>query len=238
MKKVQVFADKTELGEAAAKQSVKILKDAVARNGYAVWVLAGGSTPLPGYQAVVDKYADALDWTKVTLVMGDERIGPNDGPDNNWHAIDKIIGKIHATKVFPNADQSAEDAAEEYEVQLSVLPKGDAGVPRLDLVWLGIGPDGHTLSLFPNHASLLPSGGLVTAVHDSPKPPADRITLNLRAMQGAEHVMVLATGKDKQKIIAQAVKGNNLPIALVARIVETHEGSVTWLVDKSAAPAD
>ncbi len=170
--------------------------------------------------------------------MGDERIGPNDGPDNNWHAINQILHTLHANTLFPNSDQSAEDAAAEYEIQISTLPKGDTGGPRFDLVWLGIGTDGHTLSLFPAHDSLLPSGGLITVVHDSPKPPADRISLTLRALRGASNVMILVTGADKQSVVSEAVRGGHSPIALVASIVKTHEGRVSWLVDHAAAPTD
>ena len=101
-----------------------------------------------------------------------------------------------------------------------------------------MGADGHTLSLFPSHASLLPSGGLVVAVHDSPKPPADRISLTLRALQGATHVIIMATGTDKKSAVQAAVTTANSPVGLAANIVSTHDGKVSWFVDKEAAPTD
>lgn len=236
MNEVQVFNDGAKLAEAAAKQTYDALKTTIREYGSAVWVLAGGSTPLLAYKIIAEQYTDALGWSLVTLVMGDERIGPSDGPNNNWHQIDQILGHLPAKKIIPNSDQPAEDAAAEYESQIAKLPRGKNGVPRLDVVWLGMGADGHTLSLFPSHNSILPSGGLVVAVHDSPKPPADRISLTLRAMQGAVNVIVMATGADKKPAVTQAQNGGHTPIALVANIVTTHRGKVSWLVDVLANP--
>ena len=233
MSNIQVFENKTELAEATAERSVHILRDAIDKNGEATWVLAGGSTPLLAYKIIASNYVDTIDWSKVTVIMGDERIGPLDGTDNSWYAIDKIIGKLPTNKLQPLSDQSAEDAATNYNEQLSKLPKADNNLPRFDLVWLGVGEDGHTLSLFPRHESLLPSADLVIPVHNSPKPPSDRISLSLRALQGTQHALILAAGADKKEAIAAAQKNINLPIALAASIIETHEGDVRWLVDKA-----
>lgn len=234
MSNIQVFSDKTELAEAAAKQSIAILRQAIGDYGDITWVLAGGSTPLLAYKIIASNYADAIDWSKVTVIMGDERIGPLDGPDNNWHTINEIIGSLPTVKLQPNSDSSAEDAAEDYNQKISDLPKADNNLPRLDLVWLGVGDDGHTLSLFPRHESLLPSADLVIPVHNSPKPPSNRISLSLRALQGTQHALILAAGADKKDAVANAQKNINLPVALAASIVETHEGKVEWLVDKAA----
>lgn len=238
MNDVQVFDDSTRLAEMVAKQTCDALKDAIREYGSAVWVIAGGSTPLAAYKVVAEQYTDALGWSLVTMIMGDERIGPSDGPDNNWHQIDRILGSLPAKKIIPNSNQSAEDAASEYESQITKLPHSEKGVPRLDVVWLGMGADGHTLSLFPSHSSILPNAKLVIPVHDSPKPPADRISLTLRAMQGSVTAMIMATGADKKPAIKQALDGGHTPIALVANIVKTHRGKVSWFVDKDANPTD
>lgn len=233
MSTVQVFNDKTELAESAAKQSTNILRSAIDTYGAATWVLAGGSTPLLAYKIIASNYPDAVDWSKVTVIIGDERIGALDSPDNNWHTIDEIIGKLPTDKLRPLSDLTAEDAAANYNQKLSALPKADNNLPRLDLVWLGVGEDGHTLSLFPRHESLLPSADLVIPVHNSPKPPSDRISLSLRALQGTQHALILAAGADKKEAVAAAQKNINLPIALACSIIETHEGKDEWLVDKA-----
>ena len=238
MKEVQVFDDSTRLAETVSKQTCDALKTAIREYGSATWVLAGGSTPQLAYKVIAEQYTDALGWSLVTMIIGDERIGPVDGPDNNWHQIDQIIGHLPAKKIVPKSDQPAEDAATEYESQIAKLSRGENGVPRLDVVWLGMGADGHTLSLFPSHHSISPSLQLVTPVHDSPKPPSDRISLTLRAMQGAATAMIMVTGADKKTAVAQALKGGHAPIALVANIINTHRGKVSWFVDKEANPTD
>ena len=238
MYKTQVFEDKSELAEAAAKQTIDILRRAIDDHGQATWVLAGGSTPLLAYKIIASNYADAIDWSKVTVVMGDERLGPLDGPDNNWYAIDQIIGKLPTVKLRPQSDIPAEDAAADYSQKLLPLPQADNGLPQFDLVWLGVGEDGHTLSLFPQHSGILPSANLVVPIHESPKPPRDRISLSLRALQGAKHALVLADGADKKAAVSSALQTHSLPIALACSIIATHDGKIEWLLDKEAAPTD
>lgn len=238
MEEIQVHKDSDALAEAVAKHTYDTLKTAIREYGSAVWVLAGGSTPLSAYKIIAERYADALGWSLVTIVMGDERIGLADGPDNNWHHIEKILGHLPAKKIIPHSNQPVVDAAKEYELEITNLPRGKNGVPRLDVVWLGIGTDGHTLSLFPSHNSISPSTQLVIPVYNAPKPPSERISLTLRAMQGAATVMIIATGVDKKLAVTQALNGGHTPIALVADIVKTHQGKVMWFVDTNANPTD
>jgi 6-phosphogluconolactonase len=235
MSDIQVFKDKTLLAEAAAKRIVEILGDAVDEYSRATWVLAGGSTPLLAYKIIASNYTDAIDWASVTIVIGDERIGSLDSEDNNWQAIDKILGGLPLIKIRPMSDLTAEEAAEDYSNQLANLPTADNGLPRFDLLMLGVGEDGHTLSLFPQHASLLPTSDIVIPVHDSPKPPSDRISLSLRAVQGVQTALVLASGTDKKEAVEKGQKGAGSPIGLVASIIETHEGKVVWFIDHDAA---
>jgi 6-phosphogluconolactonase len=238
MSTMQIFDDTAQLAEAAASQTIDILRTTIEQKGRAVWVLAGGSTPLAAYKIIAGEYYDKLDWTKVTIIIGDERIGPLAGPDNNWHAIEQILANLPTVKLRPQSDQSAEAAAQDYNQQLETVPTIFNGLPCLDLVWLGVGNDGHTLSLFPGHTSLLPAKDLVIPVHDSPKPPADRISLSLRALTGAQSAMIIASGADKQSAVKAAQHTSPLPIALAASIISTHGGKVTWLVDHEAAPTD
>lgn len=239
VKNVKIVSDAVAMADQAAKLTIEVLHNAIGNYGSAVWVLAGGSTPLRAYEQIALKYGDKLDWSKVTVLIGDERIGPLDGPDNNWHKIEQLIGHLPFKKIRPISDKSTEDVVMDYENQIATLPKADNGLPRFDLVWLGIGADGHTLSIFPKHSSLLPgTGGLVCAIYDSPKPPRERVSLTLRAMQGARNLLILAAGEDKKTAVSEALRGGHSPIALVASIVETHEGNTSWIIDKTAAPTD
>lgn len=236
MKNILVFETKEQLAEAAAQATIDLLRAAIDAYGSATWVLAGGSTPLASYKSIVEKHSQSLDWQKVTFALGDERIGEHTSPDNNWAAIDAVLAPLPAQRLRPNVDQTAENAAKEYEQQLTSLAKNDIGLPRFDVMWLGLGDDGHTLSLFPHHESLSPTAQLVIPVHDSPKPPRDRISMTLRALLGAENVMILASGAEKRDAIKSAIAADNSPIALAASIAQTHDGVVSWYVDASAAP--
>lgn len=240
MDSFRVFDNKDELAAAVAEQTIALLESAIAKYGTAVWVLAGGSTPMTAYKIIADEYRDEIDWSKVSIIIGDERIGDLNGPDNNWHAIDTILLQhISANTFRPQTNQTAEQAARHYNAIIGQLPKTTEGLPRLDVVWLGVGQDGHTLSLFPRHASILPTSNLVIPVHDSPKPPDNRISLALRALRGARTVLVIASGSDKRQAIGDARQAtSHLPIALATQVVITHKGHVRWLIDKSAAPTD
>lgn len=235
MSTLQKYAHRDALAKAAAESAIEILGKTIEESGSAIWVLAGGSTPLAAYQIIAASHANDIDWSKVTFILGDERIGPLDGEFNNWKSIDAILANIPARKFRPDTDQTAEEAAFEYERVFALLPKLGNGLPRLDLVWLGIGSDGHTLSLFPGHMSMGPSSALVIPVHESPKPPSDRISLSLRALQGARNATILASGSDKRDAIHGAQVGNNSPIAIAVSIIETHDGAVTWMLDSDAA---
>jgi len=233
MSTVETFPDIDTLAQQAALSTVTILGRAIDKYGQASWVLAGGSTPLAAYKVIARDHRSTLDWSKVTLLLGDERISESEGPDNNWHTVDSILAPLAALRLRPHAD-SAEAAAADYETALLSLPKNASNLPRLDLVWLGVGEDGHTLSLFPKHDSLHPTTKLVIPVYNSPKPPSDRISLSLRSLQGAKHAIILASGKSKQAAVKDALDGKHSPIALAASIIETYGGTVTWLLDSAA----
>ena len=226
---VHHFNSAEDVAEAAAIMTITALTGAITTHGHATWVVAGGSTPLLAYDHIAAHFLDRVDWSRVTIIMGDERIGPLDGPDNNWHTITpRLFDHIpQATFLRPQSDMSAETAAAGYEKTLTELPQ-TTGVPRFDIVWLGMGEDGHTLSLFPGHTDFEPSDTrLVVPIHHSPKPPADRISLTLHALTGAVKTCILATGQAKATaFVAAQEPSSTLPITEAARL--TH---ATWLTN-------
>jgi 6-phosphogluconolactonase len=231
--------DIQHIGELAASMTAEALDKAIKQYGCAVWVMAGGTAPMIAYKVLAEKYRSQLDWSKVVVLLGDERCVPLDDSDSNWHqiapAIIDLVPIAPLNKLRPKSNLLAEVAAADYLEILTKLPKTEAGSPRLDIVWLGVGEDGHTLSLFPNHPSLKQSEQLVIVVHDSPKLPPDRITLNFSALQGAQSCIIIATGVGKAKIISKVRCGDaNLPIMQAIRTIEAANGNVTWLVDQSA----
>lgn len=229
---VEVFPDQHTLAQAAVRHAITTLSQAISKYGNATWVLAGGSTPKLAYELLASSHLDTIDWSRVTFVMGDERIAPLDSPDSNWHVAEQAFLQHipHATFLRPRSDTSAESGAGEYKKTLSLLPKIN-GFPRFDLVWLGMGEDGHTLSLFPNHPDFQPTPQLVIPVHHSPKPPVNRLTLTLAALRGAQTTIILAAGDNKAAAVKQAMKSDDIsPIAQAAHL--TH---ATWFVDQAAA---
>lgn len=240
--KTVVKSDSQAVAESAAKATVDILSSAINTHGTAVWLLTGGTLPPAIYQILVREYRDSLDWSKVIFGIDDERCVPFDSPDSSWLAAEReLFGPLGSAvpadhKLRPTTDQDAETAATAYEQTLAALPKNADGVPRFDLAWIGLGDDGHTLSLFPNHPSSAPTDKLVIPVHDSPKPPADRISLTVKAMQGSAECFVIGAGAGKAPVIARAQNGDtSLPVQQVTQAISDAGGQVTWFLDTEAA---
>lgn len=229
-----------QLASAAAEHLIQELSNAIRTRGAATWVLAGGTSPNAAYKILAKEYLNSIDWSRVSVIIGDERSAPPDNPESNWKvAEDLFLSKLDIPErqlLRPSFINSVEKAAEQYQAALEQLPRNEDGLPRLDVVWLGMGEDGHTLSLFPGHLSSQPTESLVIAVHDSPKPPPDRISLTFKALRGTVHGFILVAGSGKAEIVAQARRADsNLPIARAAREIEMAGGRVTWLLDKAAS---
>ena len=231
-----------DLARTAARFAARVLDAAVAEHGDATWVLAGGGTPLAAYRLLAERFLDAVPWERVRFAMGDERMVPYDHPDSNWgQASAALLSRIPTgpgALLAPRTDLPPEDAAADYDRRLRALPKAASGWPRLDLAWLGVGEDGHTLSLFPGRPEVEVEDRLAVAVSDSPKPPPVRLSLTLAALRGAGCCAVLASGAGKAAAIRRALDGDpRLPLTRAVGEVTEAGGTVTWLLDRAAAGA-
>lgn len=161
-----------------------------------------------------------MPWERVTIFFGDERCVPPESPESNYRmAAETLLDRVAMGAVHRIAgEQGAEAAAAAYAPLVAAAP--------LDLVLLGIGPDGHTASLFPGNPALNAKGH-VTAVHDAPKPPPDRVSLTLRALREARRVVILVAGADKRDAVRLAQAGR-VPAGLIDH--------AEWLVARDAAP--
>jgi 6-phosphogluconolactonase len=203
-----VEVEATADADACAARAAAIVADAV-RGGAEHIVLAGGTTPMAAYGLL---NAIDLDWSAVHLWYGDERCVPFDHPDSNHGAVAAVLHAPGATwHPMPGALGPARGALA-YAAELT---RADA---RFDLVLNGMGPDGHTASLFPHH-EVLQAQGLTAGVLDSPKPPPERITLTLGALSSGRRLVLLVTGAGKADALARVLAGPDpgTPSSLLAR---------------------
>jgi 6-phosphogluconolactonase len=218
-----------DLVEAAAAHVVAAAATAIAARGRFRIALAGGSTPRALYPALVR----GIDWTRAAIFFGDERaVGPADPQSNYRMARETLLDPagVPPENVFrwraEGADLDA--AARDYEKTLTA----GANPPWLDLALLGLGPDGHTASLFPGTTALGEESRLAVAV-DVPAQGARRLTLTYPAFCGAREICFLVTGREKASVLA-AVLGRRAPDLPAARIMR-RPGPVTVFCDAAAA---
>ncbi|MCE7082735.1 6-phosphogluconolactonase [Streptomyces sp. ST2-7A] len=245
--RVLVHRDAELLAAAAAARLLTRIVDAQSERGSASVVLTGGRNGIALLRAVAAAPArEAVDWSRVDLWWGDERYLPAGDPDRNeTQAREALLdslpldpARVHAMPaVAPDTDPAAlgavEAAAERYAAELAAASPDASGLPGFDVLLLGVGPDTHVASLFPDHPALEETGRTVVAVRGAPKPPAERVTLTRPAIRGAREVWLLAAGKDKAGAVATALSGadgDTVPAAGVHGLDRT-----LWLLDISAA---
>lgn len=219
-----VVDHKTEFPGAAAPAIAELIRAAVRERGTCSLVLAGGNTPRAVHAALVE--IDHIPWDHVRFFFGDERCVAPDHPDSNYRmAAESLLEPlaIRSEHVFRMRaeDPDREAAAAEYA---AALPD------RLDIVMLGMGPDGHTASLFPGHSAVNDTR-LCVAVGNSPKPPPWRLSLTPAALAGARKTLVLAYGEDKAPKVRDALEG---PVDINAVPVQVAREGV-WILDRAAA---
>jgi 6-phosphogluconolactonase len=244
---IRVMPDAIELAEVAARTALADIEAAIDVHDTCTWVLTGGRTPLAAYRRLAGHdLRSAVEWGRVRVAMGDERCVPVSDPESNWgQAAAALLDHVPVAddqRLPIHGDLGAEAAADAYEATLRRLPPahppGRAPVPRLEVMWLGVGPDGHCLSLFPGRPEVDAGDRLVVPVHGAAKPPPDRVSLTLAALTGVERLVVLASGGDKAEAVARALAGDlDLPITRAVATVADAGGTVTWLLDRAAAGA-
>ncbi len=240
MAEVKVFNSVSELADEAAIMTVTALSNALELKSQVNWVLSGGTAPMQAYAAMAAKHKADVDWHKVCLLIGDERIVPRDSLVANWNQIAPVLMDnlpiLKEQLLRPEFELSAEQAASKYNDVVNGLIEDNTNIPRLDHIWLGMGEDGHTLSLFPSQLGVITSESLVIPIHNSPKPPSDRISLTLKALGNVGTCLILAVGENKAEVVDKALNGDaSLPITLAIQAIEAGGGKVTWLLDKAAA---
>lgn len=238
---VEVFPDSDALVEGAGSRLVGAIGAAISARGQALIVLTGGGNGI-GLLKYLAGHAGEIDWSKVHLFWGDERYVPeDDGERNEKQAREALLDHIDipASQVHPMAASDGEfgtdlaAAALAYEQLLAANAEPGEQVPNFDVHLLGMGPEGHINSLFPDTSAVLETTRTVVAVKDSPKPPPQRITLTLPAIQRSREVWLLVAGAGKADAAAAALGGAQ-PVAIPAAGAIGLE-TTRWLLDAEAA---
>jgi 6-phosphogluconolactonase len=249
---IVVLQDKQEVARQSAQRLVDALAEAIERRGLAHLALTGGSSAVALHEELVkQEWHGALDWERVHLWWGDDRFVPVDHDDSNiGMAYQTLLNPdegdglpIPAENIHPfeiDEAQSESDAADlvaqRYAEYLEeVLPKGADGLPAFDVILLGVGGDGHLMSVFPDSEAFEPGAPLVLAVpapeHIGPHLP--RVTLHPRLFGAAGLLLVMVSGEEKAEVLADILEGardqRRPPAQLAVR------SNAVWLLDEGAA---
>ena len=239
---VVVLRDADLLAEAVAARLLSHLVHAQALRGSASVVLTGGGVGIATLEAVRRSPARAaVDWRRIDVWWGDERFVAADDPERNERqarealldALDLHPARVHPMGALGGPDgDDADAAAARYADELRAAAPAGHEVPRFDVLLLGMGPDGHTASIFPESPGAHDER-LAFGVHGSPKPPPTRISLGFRTLNSAREVWMIVAGQDKAPRVAMALGGAGqvqVPAAGVRGVSDT-----LWLLDEDAA---
>jgi 6-phosphogluconolactonase len=238
MPHIQVFPDPQSLAHAAAALFQESASKAIAQRGVFTVALAGGSTPRLTYSLLAaEPYRSQIEWDKIHFFWGDERCVPPDHPDSNYRmAREALLSHIpiapdHVHRIQgENPDAASAAAAYENEIR-SVF--GAVELPAFDLVLLGLGPDGHTLSLFPGSAALAGPPELVVA-NWVEKFKTWRITITARLANHAACILFQVEGEDKASPLHEVLYGAYDPGKYPAQLIRPADGECYWFVDQLA----
>ena len=237
---IRTLTTPQELFAAAAEEVVRTGNDAVAERGRFTIALAGGSTPKSLYNLLATNARTTLPWDHMFFFWGDERHVPPADPESNYRmAEEAMLSKVPVPpgNVFriKTENPEAAAAAEDYEKTIRKFFALEPGqFPRFDLILLGMGPDGHTASLFPGTAALQEKSRLVVA-NWVEKMKTHRISLTLPVLNAARCVTFLVSGTDKAPALKAVLEENVPPEQYPAKLVKPSEGKLIWLIDRAAA---
>jgi len=229
-----------DLFQAAAEEVIRSATSAITERGRFTIALSGGSTPKNLYTLIAANASASLPWDRMFFFWGDERHVPPDNPDSNYRmAKETLLSKvaIPPANIFriPAENPDALAAADAYEQTLrKFFAVAPGEFPRFDLILLGIGPDGHTASLFPETAALEERSRLVVA-NWVEKLQTNRITFTLPVLNAARCVAFLVSGTDKAAVLHEVLESNAPAEKYPSKLVQPSPGKLIWFVDRAAA---
>ena len=235
---IRIFKDLEGLSRAAAELFVEQAATSIAGRKQFLAALNGGSTPNRLFQLLATEYREQVEWTKVHVFWGDERCVPPDDPGSSYGQAREILlshvpipdTNIHRIK----GELDPASASEDYSRVLKEFATPPLDWPRFDLVYLGMGEDGHTASLFPGSPMEIYEPAIpVTAQYQDR--PANRVTLTPAVFNTAHLIAFMATGEKKAQTLAEVLGDRYNPGLYPAQRIRPDDGRLIWLVDESAA---
>lgn len=239
--RLHIFADAAAVTQFAAERITTLAHSAVAGRNRFTLALAGGGTPLGLYKQLAAWPArDYFPWPQTHIFWGDERcVPPDDSGSNYYQARRTLLDHVPVPRTQVHripGELEPHKAAGLYTSVLRRQAEPGAGWPRLDVVLLGMGRDGHTASLFPG--TIAPeerTSAVMVVTADYDDRPAQRISLTPRVFNDAQHVIFLVTGADKAPAVKEVLAGKYRPKELPAQRIRPRFGTLTWLLDEAAA---
>lgn len=237
MADVRIYPNRLAASRAMAQLIAQIADSTIALRDRFTLVLSGGNTPREAYKMLGDEFGREIEWSQTHVFWGDERCVPFEHPDNNakmaretlLNYVPISIDHMHRVQSF----HDPETAAALYQMELQHFFMGRGGVPRFDLILLGIGGDGHTASLFPDTPALDETERWFVPNY-IPKLDATRMTMTFPVLNAAANIVFLVLGEDKADALAHILANQDDPPLPAARIAPPH-GKVMWIVDDAAA---
>lgn len=236
--RIHIFKNLEEISARAAEIFVEQSVKAIEERGQFLVVLNGGGTPEGLFQLLAAEFREKVDWPKVHVFWGDERSVPSNDPGSSYGQARNLFLRhvpIPKANVHPmNGEFRPAEATAEYSKVLKEFASAPLDWPRFDLVYLGMGEDGHTASLFPG-SSLDVTEPVAAVTVQYQDRPAERVTLTPLVFNTARMVVFMAAGEKKAVTLARVLSGRYQPEQYPAQRIEPKEGRLLWLVDEDAA---
>jgi 6-phosphogluconolactonase len=233
-----IYADAAELARESALRFAELAEAFTKDAGRFTVALSGGSTPRAMFQILAEKpFAGSLPWRSIYFFWGDERCVPPDHPDSNFRmANETLLSRVPVPceNIFriPAEDEDHERAAASYSETLQKFFADEW--PHLDLVFLGMGADGHTASLFPGTTALR-AGASIAVANYVEKFQSWRITLTAGAINRARNIIFLVAGEDKAPALKEVIRGPRNPKQYPSQLIKPNHGALLWMIDEAAA---
>ena len=234
---IKIFPSVDNLSDFFA-EFLKQQVDEIPDNIFFSIALSGGSTPEKIYRHISENYRDKINWDKIKIFFGDERCVPPDSEESNFKMANENLLKnikIPEKNIFRiKGENNPKEEAARYEEELKNNIPVKNGIPKFDLIMLGLGKDGHTASIFSNHIDLFFASRLCSvAVH--PKTKRERITITGKVINNAKLVTFIVTGEKKAVILNRLFSNDNSERKFPAAFVLPKDGKIIWILDQDAA---